>query len=246
MEDVRACFFETANTPPLSSCESGFFVYICAGDVTSVKKPQLHLISNGKMGPEELAGVVRQAAPFVDYVHIREKTRTALEVAEFLQQLKACLPPDRIVVNDRVDAAVAGGIRRVHLAWHSLDVRSVKRAFPDLTVGRSVHAFREALEAEKQGADYLIYGHLFPSGSKQGLPPRGTEELARITAAVRIPVIAIGGIRPDNCARALQAGAAGVAVMSGILDSREPAAAAEKYALALQQAMNGGEYHGEI
>ncbi len=196
-------------------------------------KPELHMISDGTQSLKRFLEIVRFAAPYVDVVHVREKERSAREIAEWIEQLKRVIPPHKIAVNDRLDAALAGEINRVQLAWHSLPVDVVKRTFPPLTVGCSVHSPEEAVEMEKRGADYVLYGHVYPTGSKPGIPARGLDGLRQTCAAVTIPVIAIGGIRPENVADVLAAGAAGIAVMSGITQARDPAEAAQAYAKAL-------------
>jgi len=79
-----------------------------------------------------------------------------------------------------------------------------------------------ATQAAAEGADWLTFGHVFATSSHPGEPPRGLDELARVVQAVHVPVIAIGGIGPDEVAAVLAAGAAGVAVMSAILKASDP------------------------
>ncbi len=88
--------------------------------------------------------------------------------------------------------------------------------------GVSVHSREEALRAEGLGAGYLIAGHIFPTDCKQGVPPRGLEFLREVCAAVSIPVFAIGGITQFNVRDVLQAGAAGVCVMSQLMTCENP------------------------
>ena len=84
-------------------------------------------------------------------------------------------------------------------------------------LGISVHSVEEAVRAQQLGADFLMAGHIFPTGCKPGLPPRGLEFLQQVCQAVTIPVYAIGGITPDNAPLAIQAGAEGVCIMSGAM-----------------------------
>ena len=102
------------------------------------------------------------------------------------------------MVNDRVDVAVAAGVVGVQLAYHSLGPKWVKQALPQ-SGGAIVHSEEEAKEMEMQKADFLIYGHIYTSGSKPGLQARGIGALSKIVQAVKIPVIAIGGIHPREC-----------------------------------------------
>ncbi|RKD21765.1 thiamine phosphate synthase [Ammoniphilus oxalaticus] len=197
--------------------------------------PELHLISDGKKTLTQFAKIAAEVQSFVTHFHLREKAKSAKEIWDGIQiLLKLGIPKEKIVVNDRVDLALAANVSGVQLAYHSLEPQFVRQRFPQLRIGCSVHSEQEAMEMERQQADYVIYGHIFESGSKQGLEGRGIEALASVVNSVRIPVIAIGGISPINVPLVLQAGAAGIAVMSGILDHVDPTAVAEQYALALR------------
>ena len=183
-----------------------------------LRLPELHVITSGKQTLEEVLAMAEAAyAGGMNYLHIREKQRTAREYMEWLYALRRVVPASCLIVNDRADAAVASGCRGVHLAYHSLSVREARTVIaPGQTVGKSVHSYAEAVEAAADGADYLLYGHIYPSASKPGLAPRGTREVKKITQAVSIPVIGLGGITPQHVEEVLHAGCAGIAVMSGI------------------------------
>ncbi|KJE26005.1 thiamine monophosphate synthase/TENI family protein [Geobacillus kaustophilus] len=191
----------------------------------------LHFISTGRQTADEFAAICAHVHPYADFIHIREKEKTAREVAEFVTALlRAGVPPRKIVVNDRVDVAVVYGVKGVQLAYHSLPVRAVRSSFPDLMVGCSVHGLEEAKQAENDGAHFCLYGHIFSTDSKPGLPPRGLDSLAEIAAAVSIPVIAIGGIHAGNARQVLEAGAFGVAVLSAVFFAADPVAEAKRLA----------------
>lgn len=193
-------------------------------------KKQLHVISDGELSLSAFAGIAAEIEPYVDKFHIREKSKTAKEVYETVQSLVGRgVPLSKIIINDRADVAkaVCAG---VHLAYHSLPVNVVKSMMPTLTAGCSVHAYEEAVEMERRGADYVLYGHVFATPSKEGLPPRGLSELTAIKRALRIPVLAIGGIKPEHVKEVLGAGAEGIAVMSGILQAKDPRQTAREYA----------------
>ncbi|GGJ73855.1 thiazole tautomerase (transcriptional regulator TenI) [Anoxybacillus voinovskiensis] len=192
-------------------------------------KKQFHVISTGRQSTEQVVAIASQIHPYVDAIHLREKTKTAKELAEMMEELLFHgVPKEKLVVNDRVDVAIVYGVK-VQLAFHSLSVRQVKECFPSLSVGCSVHSQDEAKEAEDGGADYCIYGHVFPTASKRGVPPRGIEALAQIVGAVRIPVIAIGGIQPHHVPSVWEAGAAGIAVMSGVFCAEDPLREVKRY-----------------
>ena len=90
-------------------------------------------------------------------------------------------------------------------------------------MGTSCHSLDDVLEAAKLGCSYVTLGHIFPTGCKPGLPPRGVEFLTQVCRASPLPVYAIGGIGPENVAQVKQAGAAGACVMSGLMTASDPA-----------------------
>ncbi|ANB55631.1 thiamine monophosphate synthase/TENI family protein [Anoxybacillus sp. B7M1] len=195
-------------------------------------KKALHVISTGTQSLEEFAAISSLIHSHVDAIHIREKNKTAKELVKWIEALLyAGVPAKKIIVNDRVDVAVACGVKGVQLAYHSLSVKAVKAHFPSLLVGCSIHSLEEGIEAEQDGADYCIYGHVFPTECKAGIPARGVSELQEIAATIRIPVIAIGGIQPDHVSQVWCAGAAGVAVMSGVFLAKDPLAQVRRYAM---------------
>ncbi|MDX8045722.1 thiamine phosphate synthase [Gracilibacillus sp. S3-1-1] len=189
----------------------------------------IHLISNGRLTEKELDFVARNME-LLDFFHLREKKKTAQEIADLADRLMDTdVPRERIIINDRVDVAHVKRCGGAQLAYHSLTIANVKACFPHLLVGKSVHSLAEALDAEQQGADYLLYGHIFPSNSKRGAEPRGVAALAELTRNVSLPVIAIGGIHTSNVHQVLAAGANGIAIMSGIWDAEDPVKALKHY-----------------
>lgn len=193
-------------------------------------KKELHVISTGKQSEEKLIDILYSIYPYITAFHIREKEKTARELAGLITNLlEIGVPQSKLVVNDRADVAECFGTRGVQLPYHGLDVKHVNRSFPKLTIGCSVHSMEEAHYAEKNGAHYLLYGHVFPTTSKEGKIPQGLTGLKKITRSISLPVIAIGGIQTKNVRDVIQAGAAGIAVMSGILESDSPLQAVKEY-----------------
>ncbi|MEH7456373.1 thiamine phosphate synthase [Bacillus pseudomycoides] len=193
-------------------------------------KDELHVISNGQMTFEELVNVAMQIESEIDYLHIRERDKSTKELYEGVERLlKRGFPASKLVINDRIDIAILLNIPRVQLGYQSADVRSVKEKFSYLHVGYSVHSLEEAIVAFKNGADSLVYGHVFPTSCKEGVPARGLEEISNMARRLTIPITAIGGVTPENTGEILTAGVSGIAVMSGIVSSSEPYEQAKLY-----------------
>ncbi|RFU67520.1 thiazole tautomerase TenI [Peribacillus saganii] len=177
----------------------------------------------------KLASMIIQIKDIVDFIHIREKSKTSAELMSLLKLLEnGKVDMAKMVINDRLDIACDKNIPTVHLPGHGLPVKMVRAKFPYLRIGRSVHSFEEAREAKDDGADYVLYGHVFETNSKKGKPPRGTSELTKIKKTLQIPVYAIGGITPARIKEIHQTKADGIAIMSGIFSADNPAAAAER------------------
>lgn len=112
---------------------------------------------------------------------------------------------------------------------------------PSFIMGRSVHSAEEARAPGTGDLDYVLFGHVFETGSKPGAAPRGVAALAQVVSACPVPVLAIGGITADNAAQVIEAGAAGIAVISAILDAHDPVEAAK----ALRRAVDAGRARKE-
>jgi thiamine-phosphate diphosphorylase len=149
----------------------------------------------------------------VDVVQIRERALEAAELASIVVESvkRAKGTTTRIVVNDRVDVAMACGASGVHLRGDSLPTEKVRALVPrDFLIGRSVHAISEAVLAGP--VDYLIAGTVWPTTSKSAAALLlGPEGLVAIVSAVNVPVLAIGGVTGERLPALVAAGAAGAA-----------------------------------
>lgn len=200
---------------------------------------EIHLISDGKLPHAWFTEMAAAVSPLVDYIHLREKSLSARELLEWTEQLlSAGIPAAKLVINDRVDVAQAAGTGGAHLAWNSLPISYARFISPELRLGRSVHSPQEAAEAGDEGADYCFFGHVFPSSCKPGQQEQGLEQLSEAVRRSSIPLIAIGGMEPENAGLAIRQGAAGIAVMSGICGAVDPVAAARAYRLAVEAAVS--------
>ena len=186
----------------------------------------------------ELASVVGDClAAGLPAVQVREKDLGAADLAFLCRRIRGLTRDTQalLIVNDRVDVALAVGADAVQRTATSLTVEDIRRIVGErLRIGASVHSLPEALEAELQGADWLVFGPVYDTPSKRVYgPPQGLDRLARVTRAVRLPVLAIGGITPERVREVRRAGARGVAVVSAILDADSPADATRRFLDAL-------------
>jgi thiamine-phosphate pyrophosphorylase len=189
---------------------------------------------------ECLAAQVRYAVKAgVDLIQVREPDLDAAALAALVVELLIIAKgtPTRIVVNDRIDVALACGADGVHLRGDSIPIASARRLAPaGFLVGRSVHGRREAIAAES--ADYLIAGTVFPSASKPASSPLlGLEGLRAIVRAIDRPVLAIGGVSGERIAEVAAAGAAGFAAIGLFMASQVAPEAGGCRAVELAQTM---------
>jgi len=133
----------------------------------------------------------------------------------------------RLIINDRVDLALAVEADGVHLGQTDLPLSAARSVLgKGRIIGVSAHTMEQAKEAESEGADYLGIGPAFPSVTKQERPPLGCETLRRIRAEIRIPILAIGGITARNLREIMATGVDGVAVISAVISRPDVARAA--------------------
>ncbi len=171
-------------------------------------------------------------------VQVREKDLPALELARLCRALRDLTRARGalLIVNDRVDVALAVGADAVQRTSTSLPVEDIRLiADKRLRIGASVHSLEEAQAAEAAGADWLVFGPVYDTPSKRRYgPPQGLAALGRVATAVRVPVLAIGGITAERVAEVRAAGAHGVAVISAILAAADPSAATRRFLAALR------------
>ena len=187
---------------------------------------------------DKIGAAVRAGA---DWIQIREKdlrggpllalAREAVNVAS--GERDAGLDRARIYVNDRLDVAIAAHAAGVHLGAESLPADDTMRwcregnAPSGFEVGISCHSIEGAREAEQNGADYIFFGPVFDTPSKRAFgPPQGVQQLRKVCRAVRIRVMAIGGVDETNAEECIGAGASGIAAIR-MFQQRDPRALRE-------------------
>lgn len=191
--------------------------------------PRIHCITDFESYDDEtlavLEAVVREG---VDGIQVRAKSVSDREVVAFTRTLVDRLAGTsaRVIVNDRLDIALAAGADGVHLGGDDLLVGDARRLTPPgFLVGGTCRNADQAREAKAQGADYVGVGPVYPTTTKTGLPdPIG---LAALRDAARVlPAIAISGINTERAPEVMAAGAYGIAVASAICRSPRPTTAA--------------------
>lgn len=192
----------------------------------------VYLVTDERLaGGRAVADVVMAAVEGgVTVVQLREKSADALALFERAMDVKNRLRGRHVplIVNDRLDIALAVEADGVHVGQGDLPCAAVRRvAGPDLVVGVSVSTVEEAIQAERDGADYLGVSPVFETPTKTDTPrAAGLAGLRAIRRATRLPLVAIGGITADNAVRVMRAGADGVAVVSAIMAAADPTSAA--------------------
>jgi thiamine-phosphate pyrophosphorylase len=172
-------------------------------------------------GPDDEDRLVRRVAAAaragVHLVQVRERDLDGGPLARLVARCVEAVSGTRtrVLVNDRLDVALAAGAHGVHLRGDSIPASRARAIAPSgFLIGKSVHSVAEVSAVMADGgADYLVFGTVFPSASKPGQAPAGAAALAGIVAATSLPVLAVGGVTRETARRVAQAGAAGLAAI---------------------------------
>lgn len=204
--------------------------------------PRLHLVTDDAV-LSDAAFPVRAAAAMAAggagvALHLRGPATPGGVLLERARAVRAAVEDAGalLVVNDRVDVALLADAHGVHLGARSLPVEAARSLLPPGTgVGVSVHGADEARAAETLGPDWAFVGTIYPTPSHPGRPGSGPEGVRRaVEACPAVPLLAIGGVTPERVAPVLGAGVWGVAVLRGVWDAPDPAAAVDAYRKALE------------
>jgi thiamine-phosphate pyrophosphorylase len=183
-----------------------------------------------------LEKITEISAAGVDWIQIREKDLSGRDCAALVRaaverSASASASAPRIIVNDRLDIALSEAAAGVHLGEKSLSLPAVKKLLEerslsgDFPTGVSCHSLESARSAEQQGADYVFFGPVFATPAKISYgPAQGLAMLEKVSRALAIPVLAIGGISAGNAGACISAGASGIAAIRLFQDAPDPAA----------------------
>ena len=170
----------------------------------------------------KLTDIIEQAIEGgVGTVQLREKDLSTRDLYSLAKEIREITKRKgvNLIINDRVDIAIAVDADGVHLGWQSLEIGIVRRMIgQDKLIGFSAHSLKEAERAENSGADYVTISPIFDTVNKDYfIKPLGVDEIGKIKEQINIPVIALGGINENNVNEVLKNGADGIAVISAIL-----------------------------
>ena len=174
-------------------------------------------------------------------IQLRHKTASgsqlfswAVEIRKLCRQYQALC-----IINDRVDIAMASEADGVHLGQEDIPALAARKLLgSNFIIGISASSVDEAVQAEKDGADYIGFGHIYPTISKlKEHAPLGSDMLRHVTSRLSVPVVAIGGISIENAGLLISCGASGVAVISAVSRAEEPSRAACEFLHALKKGM---------
>ncbi len=195
--------------------------------VNSISGLDLVLITDRKICDVKLTDLIMQAVEGgVDTVQLREKDLNTRDLYNLAKEARGITKKNdaKLIINDRVDVAIAVEADGVHLGWQSLDIDIVRRMIGhDMLIGFSAHSLKDAESAEKSGADYVSISPIFKTTHKDFfIKPFGVDGIGKIKEFVNIPVVALGGVNENNIEEVLKDGADGIAVISAILLSDDP------------------------
>jgi thiamine-phosphate diphosphorylase len=174
--------------------------------------------------PDAVVRQIRQAvARGIQLVQIRERDLEGRALYDLSRQAVDAVKGSttRVIVNDRLDVALAAGAHGVQLRAGSFSASRVRTLVPTgFLIGQSVHSISEAAAA--RAADFLLYGTVFETGSKPGVAAAGLEQLSAVVQSTAVPVLAVGGVSTENMPQVLDTGAAGVAGISLFTELARP------------------------
>jgi thiamine-phosphate pyrophosphorylase len=204
-------------------------LYLVTSEEFSAGKSTVHIVQAA------LAGGVK-------LVQLREKalsSRDLLSLARCIRELTAASEA-LLIINDRLDIALACDADGVHLGQEDLPVRDARRLAPDMIIGASSHNATQAVEAETQGASYVNIGPLFPTDTKNWRREfLGVDGLKQISKKLTIPFTVMGGIKKEHVAELCAAGARTIAVVTAVTAAGDPRAAAAELVDEIRRGRSG-------
>lgn len=167
-----------------------------------------------------------------DIIQLRDKSLSTSELIQVAIRIAALCRKHNVtfLINDRVDVALVSDADGVHLGLEDIPIKEARKLLgKNKIIGGTAHSLAEAKKCEKEGADYVGYGHIYPTKTKfKPEKPKGTQQLKSIVSKISVPVIAIGGISPVNIGKVTATGVHGAAVIGAVLNSSDPISTLKK------------------
>ncbi|HDD31919.1 thiamine phosphate synthase [Thermococcus sp.] len=202
------------------------------------EKLKLYVITDRRLKPEiksvreALEGGATSIQLRIKNASTREMIKIGKRIRELTKEYDALY-----FVDDRLDVALATNADGVQLGPEDMPISLARGIAPNLIIGASVYSLEEALQAEKERADYLGAGSVFPTPTKAGVRVIGVEGLRKIVKSVKIPVVAIGGINHKNARDVLKTGVDGIAIISAIMGAEDVKKATEEMKKIIEEAI---------
>jgi len=173
----------------------------------------------------------------IRWVQLRDKKCSRGELYKTAFALRSLTAENNVtlIINDHADVALSVNADGVHLGQDDLPLLEARKIMGDKIIGISTHSLQEALEAQRNGADYIGFGPIFHTETKDAGKPKGIHGIKELKRLIRIPLVAIGGINHENLKKVFQGGADSVAVSSGIVKHPDLSGAATRYIRMIQR-----------
>jgi thiamine-phosphate pyrophosphorylase len=189
----------------------------------------LYLIINTNTGPCEPVSLARDAVDSgLRLIQLRAKDIGLREFIRIAEEIKSLSSELLLIINDRCDVALAVSAWGLHLGQEDIEISHARKIFPGV-IGITCHTLQEAEIAEKEGADYISLGPIFPTTTKPELIPKGLDFITQVKKKVSLPVVAIGGINLENIAAVKEMDVEAIAICSAIVSQKDIKKAISSY-----------------
>jgi thiamine-phosphate pyrophosphorylase len=186
------------------------------------------IIDLGYVSAEDAPGILEKLiAGGIDMVQLRGKNRSLDELSALAEKLLAMSPKIPLIANDHAEIAQRVQVQGVHVGQNDDSIEKIRAQIKrPIVVGKSTHSIEQALAAERESADYIGFGPIFSTPTKPDYAPIGLEQIREVHKRVAIPIFCIGGIKSENLAQVIAAGAKRVVIVSGLLQANDIAGCA--------------------
>jgi thiamine-phosphate pyrophosphorylase len=198
------------------------------------------IIDLGYVSAEDATGILEKLiAGGIDIVQLRGKNRSVDELSALAEKVLRLSVPAKIplIANDHAEIALRSEVQGVHVGQDDDSIAKVRAQIKrPIVVGKSTHSIEQAVAAEREGADYIGFGPIFSTPTKPDYSPIGLAQICEVHERVSIPIFCIGGIKSENLAQVIAAGAKRVVIVSGFLQANDIAG----YARACKKTLRSG------